>query len=138
MSLLHLVHKNVIIKFSDAVKSPFNPESSYAFRLTGVDGMGFLQIQALKPGNPTAPVTDGEAYWVNKDLVRELHEVDLATVTGRIVYTGEAVKPKVEPKIEAKPEPKVDAAPAPSPTKLPKAKTPPKSRTALKQKPIFS
>ena len=132
MSLLHLVHKNVVIKFTDGAKSQFNPESSYAFRLTGVDGMGFLQIQALRAGD--APETDGDAYWINKDLVREIHDVDLATATEAIVYTGEAAKPKAEPKAEVK----VESVPREVAPKLPKAKAPAKGRTALKQKPVFS
>ncbi len=130
MSLLHLVHRSVIIKFSDAAKTQFNPEASYAFRLTGVDAMGFLQVQAFRPGNPSAPETDGDAYWINKDLVREIHDVDLATVKGTILYTGEASKPKVEPKAEPIPQDVV--------TKLPKSKVPAKGRTALKQKPVFN
>jgi len=34
MSLLHLVHKFVVIKFAEAARDQFNPEVSYAFRLT--------------------------------------------------------------------------------------------------------
>jgi len=130
MSLLHLLHKNVILKFAESAKDQFNPEAAYAFRLTGVDAMGFLQIQALRAGNPSAPETDGEAYWINKDLLREIHEVDLAAVKGTIVYTGEAWKPEVEPKIEP-----VQREVAP---KLPKVKVPLKHKTALKQKPVFN
>jgi hypothetical protein len=133
MSLLHLVHKNVVIKFTDVAKNQFDPAASYAFRLTGVDGMGFLQVQALRAGE-SAPETDGNAYWINKDLVREIYEVDLATAPGTIIYTGEAAKPKAE----VKPEPTVDAAPREVAPKLPKAKVPAKGRTALKTKAIFS
>ena len=118
MSLLHLIHKNVIIKFADAGKSQFNPEASYAFRLTGVDAMGFLQVQALRAGNPVAPETDAEPYWINKDLVREIHEVDLATVTGNDrYYTGVVEK--------AKPEPKADSVQREIAPQLPKAKKAP-------------
>src|SRR5476649_1206136 len=78
MSLLNLVQKNVIIKFTDSAKSQFSPEASYVFRLTGVDAMGFLQIQDLKPGSLAGHETASEPYWINKDLVREIHELDLA------------------------------------------------------------
>ena len=130
MSLLHLLHKSVIIKFSEVAKNQFNPEASYAFRLTGVDAMGFLHIQALRAGNPSAPEADGAAYWINKDLVREIHDVDLAAFKGTIVYTGAVAQPKVEPKIEP-----IQREVVP---KLPKTKIPPKHKTALKQKPVFN
>ena len=80
MSLLHLVHKNVIIKFADAARNQFDPEASHVFRLTGVDAMGFLQIQDLKPGGHAGHEAASEPYWINKDLVREIHELDLAKV----------------------------------------------------------
>jgi len=80
MSLLHLVHKNVIIKFADAARNQFDPEASHVFRLAGVDAMGFLQIQDLKPGGHAGHETVSEPYWINKDLVREIHELDLAKV----------------------------------------------------------
>jgi hypothetical protein len=70
MSLLHLVHRSVVIKFSDAAKGQF-PEPSSIFRLTGVDAMGFLQIQPLNQGEDVQP------YWINKDLVCEIHDLDL-------------------------------------------------------------
>jgi len=78
MSLLNLVHKNVIIKFADAAKSQFNPEASYVFRLVGVDAMGFLLIQELKPDDHAGHETASEPYWINKDLIREIRELDLA------------------------------------------------------------
>jgi hypothetical protein len=98
MSLLHLIHKSVIIKFTDAAKNQFNPEISYVFRLTGVDAMGFLQIQDLQPEVPSEP------YWINKDLVREIHEYDLAKVK-------EAAKPD-KPKSPSKPKAAVKQKPA--------------------------
>ncbi len=128
MSLLHLVHKNVVFKFSDAVRK-FNAESSYVFRLTGVDGMGFLQIQDLTQGTYE---TSGEPYWINKDLIREIHQVDLATAKGVILYTGKAA---AKPVVEAKPE--IDSAPREVAPKLPKAKVPAK-KSVLKQKPVFN
>jgi hypothetical protein len=113
MSLLHLVHKNVVLKFSDAAKAPFTPEASYAFRLTGVDGMGFLQIQELsKSATSTEPV--GAAFWVNKDLIREIHEFDQIKDTASLTYTGKAAPVVSEAKI-----------------KVPK-------KSVLKQKPVFN
>jgi hypothetical protein len=91
MSLLHLVHKNVAIKFADAAKPQFTSEASYAFRLTGVDAMGFLQIQDLKPDGDHE--VSSAPYWINKDLIREIHELDLSK-TKEIQFTGiSPVKP---------------------------------------------
>jgi hypothetical protein len=104
MSLLHLVHKSVIIKFSDAAKNQFNPEISHVFRLTGVDAMGFLQIQDLKPGGHAGHETASEPYWINKDLVREIHELDLTKVKETVRYTGATTKP-AKAKSPAKPKP---------------------------------
>ncbi|MCE0522889.1 MAG: hypothetical protein LV480_08250 [Methylacidiphilales bacterium] len=93
MSLLDLVHKSVIIKFSDAAKNQFNPEVSYAFRLTGVDAMGFLQIQDLKPGSHAGHEPASAPYWINKDLVREIYELDLAKLKEPLHYTSHTPKP---------------------------------------------
>jgi len=90
MSLLHLIHKSVVIKFSDAAGEQFNPGASYVFRLTGVDAMGFLQIQDLKPGGHE---TVSDPYWINKDLVREIHEFDSVKVKKGLHYTGQPPKP---------------------------------------------
>ena len=89
MSLLHLVHKNIVIRFSDAAREQFDLEVSYVFRLTGVDAMGFLQIQDLKPGAHEAV---SGPYWINKDLVHEIHEFDLVKVKKTLHYTGQAAK----------------------------------------------
>jgi len=104
MSLFHLVHKSVVIKFSDAAQNQFDPAASYVFRLTGVDGMGFLQIQDLKPGGDAGHETASEPYWINKDLVREIHEFHAATAKGTLHYTGAPSKPA---KAKAKPKPVV-------------------------------
>jgi hypothetical protein len=102
MSLLHLVHKNIIIKFSDAAKNAFNPEASYAFRLTGVDGMGFIQIQDLSAEGDAGPEPTSNAYWINKDMVRELRELDLSKTKETLTYTGVAAPKPVKAKIPAK------------------------------------
>ena len=100
MSLLNLVHKNVIIKFADAAKNQFNPEASYIFRLAGVDGMGFLLIQDLKPGSDAGHETASEPYWINKDLVREIHELNLANGKGALYSNGQATKSPAKTPIE--------------------------------------
>jgi len=91
MSLLNLVHKNVVIKFANSA----NPEASHVFRLTGVDAMGFLRIQDLKPGGQE---TASEPYWINKDLVREIYELDLAKETLRANGETEQVRREATPK----------------------------------------
>jgi hypothetical protein len=93
MSLLNLVHKNIVIKFADAAKNQFNPEASYVFRLVGVDAMGFLLIQDLKPGGHAGQEAASEPYWINKDLVREIHELDPAKAK-EIPTPGKAKSPK--------------------------------------------
>jgi len=126
MSLLYLVQKNVVIKFSDAAKNQFNPDAFYAFRLTGVDAMGFLQLQDLKPAAPAGHETVAEPYWINKDFVREIHELDLAKVKD-LQYNGQSSKPQMELPVE-----QVDA---PKPAK---AKLPSKAKTVLKPKPVLN
>jgi hypothetical protein len=114
MSLLHLIHKNIVVKFSDSAGTQFNPDASYAFRLTGVDAMGFIQIQNLiGPSAGANPEPISDAYWINKDLIRELRELDLSKPQGTLTYTGVSPTP-----VEAKP---------------PKAK-----KTALKPKAILN
>src|SRR5258707_3115732 len=100
MSLLNLVHKNVIIKFTDSSKSQFDPAAAYVFRLTGVDGMGFLLIQDLKPGSDTGHETASEPYWINKDFVRELHELNLENGKGTLYSNGQATKSQPKPPID--------------------------------------
>jgi hypothetical protein len=95
MSLLHLVHQSVSIKFSEAAKDQYTPGVAYYFRLTGVDAMGFLQIQDLKEGAPS-PV------WINKDLVREIQPFDPATLK----EAAKAEKAKLPPKSKAAPKQK--------------------------------
>jgi len=106
MSLFNLVHKSVVIKFADSAQNQFNPEASYVFRLTGVDAMGFLQIQDLKPGGEAGHEAASEPYWINKDLVREIHELNPANVKG-VLFTGQATKPG-KAKASAKQKPAVN------------------------------
>jgi hypothetical protein len=96
MSLLNLVHKSVIIKFSDST-GQFNPEASYVFRLAGVDAMGFLLIQDLRPSADGGHEVASEPYWINKDLIREIRELDLAKHKGVLTHSG-AAKTKLAPK----------------------------------------
>ena len=130
MSLLHLVHKSVVIKFADAAKNQFNPETSYVFRLTGVDAMGFLQIQDLRQNSQAGHEAASEPYWINKDFVREIHEFDLAKVKEPLHFTGQAAKPQAEAKID-----QIHREITP---KVNKAKPPIKTKTALKQKPALN
>ena len=129
MSLLHLVHKSVIIKFADAAKNQFNPETSYTFRLTGVDAMGFLQIQDVKPGSLAGREATAEPYWINKDLVREIHELDLAKVKETLPDNGQTTKPTAQTQID---QVRREVTPKSNKTKLPKQKF------ALKQKPSLN
>ena len=113
MSLLNLVHKNVTIKFADCAKNQFNPEASYTFRLIGVDAMGFLRIQDLKAGQ------EAEAYWINKDLVREIHEATLETAP--VHENGESAKPQAQPQVD---QVRREVTPKPARTRSPRlAKT---------------
>jgi hypothetical protein len=134
MSLLHLVHKSVVIKFTDTAKNQFNPDAFYGFRLIGVDAMGFLQLQDLKPGTHAGHDAASEPYWINKDFVREIHELDLAKVKD-LRYNSQSSKPQIEvPKIETPIEP-VHREVTPKPAK---AKLPAKQKSVLKQKPVFN
>lgn len=132
MSLLHLVHRNVVIKFADAAKNQFNPEAFYAFRLTGVDAMGFLLLQDLKPDAQGGHETVSEPYWLNKDFIREIHELDLAKVK-ELQYNGQTSKPQIEIPVEAPVEQaQQEVAPKPAKTKLPT-----KAKSVLKPKPVL-
>ncbi len=98
MSLLNLVHQSVVIRFTDAAKLPYDSASGYVFRLTGVDAMGFLQIQDLRVGPDAEHETISEPYWINKDLVREIHEYASATGKDSLKFTGVAAKRTPPPK----------------------------------------
>jgi len=100
MSLFNLIHKDVIIKFADSANDHFDPAVSHVFRLTGVDAMGFLQVQHVKPNHEAV----SEPYWINKDLIREIHELHPATAKGTLRYTGTTSK-AAKAKTAAKPKP---------------------------------
>ena|ERR1700677_3040996 len=120
MSLLHLVHKSVVIKFFDSALPTFKSEISYVFRLSGVDAMGFLLLQDLKPGVDSGHEVASEPYWINKDLVREIHELDLARHKGPLHYAHSETKLKPA----AKPvEPVAKPAPKPAKAKASKSTT---------------
>jgi hypothetical protein len=93
MSLLNLIHQSVVLKFTEAAKPQFEPGTGYVFRLGGVDGMGFLQLQELRPGPNDEHEPMSEPYWINKDLVREIH--DYASYLGKdtLKFTGHVAKP---------------------------------------------
>ena len=119
MSLFNLTHKSVVIKFSDSTKNQFDPTFSYIFRLTGVDGMGFLKIQDVKPGTDGRHETTSEPYWINKDLILELREFT-PTNASNVRFSGQPLK-------TVGPKGTVDA----SVTKAPKAKAAPKTKIAV-------
>jgi len=93
MSLLHLIHQSVSIKFNEAAKDKFSPGVPYLFRLTGVDAMGFLQIQELKDDAP-------DPVWINKDIVIEIQAFDPAKAP-KPEKTKLPPKPKAAPKAKA-------------------------------------
>ncbi len=92
MSLFNLIHKSVVIKFADGAAPKFDSTTPYVFRLTAVDGMGFLEIQNLKLGVEGSHEPTSEPYWINKDIVLELHEFKPETDKGSIKFSGQPVK----------------------------------------------
>jgi len=108
MSLLNLVDQSVVLKFTEAAQPQFDPAAGYVFRLTGVDAMGFLRVQDLRLGPHDEHETMSEPYWINKDLVREIHDFVSAVGKEALKYTGQVAKPIV-PKhaanLEAAPKP---------------------------------
>ncbi len=112
MSLLNLLHQSVVLKFTDAAKPQFDTVTGYVFRLEGVDAMGFLQLQELRLGPNEEHETIAEPFWINKDLVKEIH--DYVSATGKdalkfsggtvevaVAKPGAALKPKRLPKLKA-------------------------------------
>ncbi len=96
MSLLHLVHQSVVLKFSDAAKPQYDPGTGYVFRLVGVDAMGFLQLQDLRLTASEEHETISEPYWINKDLVLGIHDYASASGKDALKFSGGvAVKPAV-------------------------------------------
>jgi len=118
MSLLNLVHQSVVLKFTESAKPHFDTTTGYVFRLVGVDGMGFLQLQDLRPTPDDEHETISEPYWINKDLIREIHEYASATGKDTLKFTGEMAKPSA-----AKAAANALRDIAPKPAKKPKAKT---------------
>jgi hypothetical protein len=107
MSLFNLIHQSVVIKFSDLAKPLFDSNTSYVFRLTAVDGMGFLEIQEIKLGADGTHETTGSApFWVNKDLVLELRAYDTAKTQPNVVFSGKSTPPAKATKPKPAPKPK--------------------------------
>ena len=116
MSLLNLLHQSVVLKFTDSAKPQFDSATGYVFRLTGVDGMGYLQIQDLRIGPDEEHETISEPYWINKDLVREIHDFTSALNKDALKFAGAAAP-------RALPKPSLNREVAPKAAKrLPKAK----------------
>jgi hypothetical protein len=109
MSLFNLIHKSVVIKFGDCAKPQFDSTTPYVFRLTAVDGMGFLEIQEVKLGVEGTHETTADPFWINKDLVVEVREFNVAKPVPGVVFSGKSTPaPKVaKPKAPAKSKPAV-------------------------------
>src|ERR1700761_3155819 len=93
MSLLNLLHQSVVLKFTESAKPTFDSATGYVFRLVGVDAMGFLQLQDLRLGENDEHEPIAEPYWINKDLVREIHEHVSFLGKDALKFTGELAKP---------------------------------------------
>lgn len=93
MSLFNLIHKSVVIKFGDCAAPKFDSTTATVFRLTAVDGMGFLELQDVKVGVDGGHETVGEPYWINKDLVVELTEFRPGSKATLKFSGGAAAKP---------------------------------------------
>ncbi len=94
MSLLHLVNQSVVLQFTESANPHFEPGTGYVFRLVGVDAMGFLQVQSLREGPNEEHEAVLEPYWINKDLVKEIHEYVSASGKDALKFTGgKAPKP---------------------------------------------
>jgi hypothetical protein len=117
MSLFNLLHQSVVLKFTESAKPQYDPAFGYVFRLVGVDGMGFLQLQDLQPGANDEHEVLSEPYWINKDIVREIHEYTSALGKDELKYTGVIAKPSA-----AKSAAAAFQNIAPKPSRKPKAK----------------
>ncbi len=105
MSLFNLVHQSVVLKFTDAAKPQFDSATSYVFRLTGVDGMGFLQIQDVRLNANDEHETLSEPFWINKDMVSEIREYASATGKDSFKFSGGTEKVGALNNREAAPKP---------------------------------
>ena len=113
MSLFNLINQSVVLKFTEAAKPQYDPATGYVFRLTGVDGMGFLQLHELRLGPNDEHEPMSEPYWINKDLVREIHEYASHIGKDALKFTGHVAKPiipKAAVNREADPKPPKKAA----------------------------
>jgi hypothetical protein len=117
MSLLHLLHQSVVLKFTEAAQPQYDPGTGYVFRLVGVDGMGFLQLQDVRLTANEEHETISEPYWINKDLVLAIHDYVSATGKESLKFSGGAAAPT---------KPVNHQSPAPA-----KAKRPAKAKTAV-------
>jgi hypothetical protein len=118
MSLLNLLHQSVVLKFTDSARPQFDSTTGYVFRLVGVDAMGFLQLQELRLGANEEHETISEPFWINKDLVKEIHDYVSATGKDALKFTGAKAQPSPAKAAAAA----AAAASAPKPKRLPKLK----------------
>lgn len=114
MSLFNLTHKSVVLKFGECAKPQFDPTATYIFRLTGVDGMGFLEIQEVRLGADGLHETTGDPFWINKDLVLAIHEFSESKVFENLRFSGPPVVTKAArtARMKAGPKSKASAAQA--------------------------
>ena len=112
MSLLNLLHQSVVLKFTEAAKPSYDSTTGYVFRLVGVDGMGFLQLQDVRAGENDEHEAISEPYWINKDLVKEIHDYVSATGKDALKFSGGAsAVPKPAPAANAAPKAAAKRAP---------------------------
>lgn len=105
MSLLNLLHQSVVLKFAESAKPQFDPATGYVFRLVGVDGMGFLQLQDVRLTANDEHETLSEPYWINKDLVREIREYASATGKDSLKFSAGTAPSAVLNNREVTPKP---------------------------------
>ncbi len=115
MSLLHLLHQSVVLKFTDAAKPQYDPGTGYVFRLVGVDGMGFLQLQDVRLAANEEHETISEPYWINKDLVLAIHDYVSALGKDSLKFSGGVAAPAKTAAVNHE-------SPAPAKSKRAKAK----------------
>ncbi len=111
MSLFNLIHKSVVLKFGDCAKPTFDSSVAYVYRLTAVDGMGFLEIQEVRLGADGAHEPVGTAFWLNKDLIVELHEFSEGKIFENLRFSGPPLPMKVAKPAKPKAASKTKAAP---------------------------
>jgi hypothetical protein len=94
MSLFNLIQQSVVVKFADSAKPLYDSSASLVYRLTGVDGMGFLELQQVRIGADGQHEGVGTPVWVNKDLVLELEAFGTGKTFPNLRFSGPTLKAK--------------------------------------------